>query len=148
LKILPVKKVLVVTYSQSGQLNDIVANTLKPLEGEVDIAWEHLKARPEYPFPWKDIHFWDAQPECVEMIPGELEPLKFDTNIDYDLIILGYPIWFLSPPIPLTTFLKSEEAKKVMDGKPVITIIGSRNMWVTAQENIKAMISDNGGKLV
>lgn len=142
------KKVLVVTYSQSGQLNEIVSNTLKPLEGEVDITWEHLKPRPDYPFPWKDIHFWDAQPECVEMIPGELEPLKFNSNIEYDLIILGYPIWFLSPPIPLTTFLKSEEAKKVMDGKPILTIIGSRNMWVAAQENIKAMISDNGGKLV
>ncbi len=142
------KKVLVVTYSQSGQLDEIVSNTLKALEGEVDIIWEHLRPSPEYPFPWKDIHFWDAQPECVEMIPGELEPLKFDTNIDYDLIILGYPIWFLSPPIPLTTFMKSEEAKKVMNGKPIITIIGSRNMWVTAQENIKAMISENGGKLV
>lgn len=142
------KKVLVVTYSQSGQLDEIVSNTLKALEGEVDIIWEHLRSSPEYPFPWKDIHFWDAQPECVEMIPGELEPLKFDTNIDYDLIILGYPIWFLSPPIPLTTFMKSEEAKKVMNGKPIITIIGSRNMWVTAQENIKAMISENGGKLV
>lgn len=142
------KKVLVVTYSQSGQLDEIVSNTLKALEGEVDIVWEHLRSSPEYPFPWKDIHFWDAQPECVEMIPGELEPLKFDTNIDYDLIILGYPIWFLSPPIPLTTFMKSEEAKKVMNGKPIITIIGSRNMWVTAQENIKAMISENGGKLV
>jgi len=143
-----VKKVLVVTYSQSGQLNEIVSNTLKTLEGKVDITWEHLKPRPDYPFPWKDIHFWDAQPECVEMIPGELEAMKFDTNIDYDLIILGYPIWFLSPPIPLTTFLKSEEAKKVMNGKPIISIIGSRNMWVTAQENIKAMINDNGGKLV
>lgn len=142
------KKVLVVTYSQSGQLDEIVSNTLKALEDEVDIIREHLRPSPEYPFPWKDIHFWDAQPECVEMIPGELEPLKFDTNIDYDLIILGYPIWFLSPPIPITTFMKSEEAKKVMNGKPIITIIGSRNMWVTAQENIKAMISENGGKLV
>lgn len=142
------KKVLVVTYSQSGQLNDIVTNTLKRIEGEVDITWEHLKARPEYPFPWKDIQFWDAQPECVEMIPGELEPMNFDTNTNYDLIILGYPIWFLSPPIPLTTFLKSEEAKKVMKGKPIITIIGSRNMWVAAQENIKDMISDNEGILV
>jgi len=143
-----VKKVLVVTYSQSGQLNDIVANTIKPFEGKVDIIWEHLKPKPDYPFPWKDIHFWDAQPECVEMIPGELEPMNFDTNGDYDLIILGYPIWFLSPPIPITTFLKSDEAKKVMNGKPIVTIIGSRNMWVTAQENIKQMINDIGGNLV
>jgi hypothetical protein len=62
-------------------------------------------------------------------------------------VIIGYPIWFLSPPIPLTTFLKSEEGKKVLNGKPVVTIIGSRNMWAMAQEEIKKMIAEAGGKL-
>jgi hypothetical protein len=143
-----VKKILVVTYSQSGQLNSIVANVIKALQGNVQIHWEHLKPLPDYPFPWKDIQFWDAQPECVEMIPSKLEPFGFNSYEDFDLIILGYPIWFLSPPIPLTTFLKSDEARLVMKGKPVITIIGSRNMWVGAQENVKAMLADVGAKLV
>ena len=60
---------------------------------------------------------------------------------------MGYPIWFLSPPIPITTFLKSTEGKKVLNGKPVVTVIGSRNMWVMAQEEIKKMIFEAGGKL-
>lgn len=142
------KNILVVTYSQSGQLNSIVDNVLKSLNDTSNIYREYLKPKPEFPFPWGGSSFWDAMPESVEMIPSKNETLEFDTTIDYDLIILGYPIWFLSPPIPLTTFLKSTEAKKVMNGKPIVTIIGSRNMWVGAQENIKTMISDNGGKLV
>lgn len=142
------KNILVVTYSQSGQLNSIVDNVLKSLNDSSNIYREYLKPKPEFPFPWGGSSFWDAMPESVEMIPSKNETLEFDTTIDYDLIILGYPIWFLSPPIPLTTFLKSTEAKKVMNGKPIVTIIGSRNMWVGAQENIKTMISDNGGKLV
>ncbi len=141
------KKILVVTYSQSGQLNSIVSNVMRAVQGKAQIHWEHLKPIPEFPFPWKDIRFWDAQPECVEMIPSGLQAFDFNPDEDFDLIILGYPIWFLSPPIPLTTFLKSDEAKQVMRGKPIITIIGSRNMWVSAQEDIKGMVADNGGNL-
>jgi len=141
------KRVLVVTYSQSGQLDDIVDNIINPLKGQVQIFREKLKPYPDFPFPWKDISFWDAMPESVRMIPSELEPLELDPNQEYDLIILGYPIWFLSPPIPLTTFLKSKTAKKVMSAKPVVTVIGSRNMWVGAQEDIKKMIAENGGLL-
>ena len=143
-----VKNVLVITYSQSGQLDSIVDNILSAFGDDVRIHRHSLKPVPAFPFPWKDIHFWDAMPESVEMIPSKLEPLDIDTQTDYDLIILGYPIWYLSPPIPLTTFLKSAEAKAVLDGKPVVTVIGSRNMWVGAQEDIKKMLAEAGGKLV
>ena len=141
------KKILVVTYSQSGQLDEIVSNITKHFPSEIQIHHEKLIPVPAYPFPWKGISFYDAMPECVEMIPSEIEPVSFNPNEEYDLIILGYPIWFLSPPIPLTTFLKSIEAKKVMNGKPVITIIGARNMWVMAQEDIKKMILENSANL-
>ena len=141
------KKVLVITYSQSGQLDEIVGNILKPLRDEVEIFYEKLKPIPDYPFPWTDITFWDAMPESVRMIPSGIEPLNIDPSKEYDLIILGYPVWFLSPPIPITSFLKSEAAKEILKGKPVLTVIGSRNMWVGAQEDIKKMILEAGGFL-
>ncbi|MEJ2594715.1 MAG: dialkylresorcinol condensing enzyme DarA [bacterium] len=141
------KKVLVVTYSQSGQLETIVENILKPIQGHVSVDHERLRPIPGFPFPWTDMNFWDAMPESVRMIPSTLAPLKVDQQIDYDLIILGYPIWFLSPPIPMTTFLKSDDGKRILQGKPVVTVIGSRNMWVGAQEDMKRLISDAGGKL-
>lgn len=141
------KKVLIVTFSQSGQLDEIVSNIATEFSDDIHIHYEKLKPVPEFPFPWKDISFYDAMPESVRMIPANNEPPSFNPNEDFDLIILGYPIWFLSPPIPLTTFLKSNEAKRVMEGKPVITVIGARNMWVMAQEDIKKMIKDNGGLL-
>jgi hypothetical protein len=91
--------------------------------------------------------FWDAMPESVRMIPSGVEDLDVKPGDDYDLVILGYPIWFLSPPIPLTSFLKSAKAKELLNGKPVVTVIGARNMWVGAQEDIKKMIADIGGIL-
>ncbi|MFK5855425.1 MAG: dialkylresorcinol condensing enzyme DarA [Bacteroidota bacterium] len=139
------KKVLIITFSQSGQLDEIVSNITDQFPEDIQLHYEKLKPIPSFNFPWKGTTFYDAMPESVRMIPAKLEPLSFNPNEDFDLIILGYPIWFLSSPIPITTFLKSKEAKMVMKGKPIITVIGARNMWVTAQEDIKKMIKDNGG---
>lgn len=141
------KKVLVITYSQSGQLDEIVENILRPLEGKVQLFYEKLKPIPDYPWPWHGTSFWDAMPECVRHVPSELEPLSVNPDENYDLIILGYPIWFLSPPVPVTTFLKSEYGKKLLKDTTVVTVIGARNMWVGAQEDIKKMIIEAGGKL-
>jgi flavodoxin len=141
------KKVLVVTYSQSGQLNEITDNIIKGLNGKVEIVKENLQPDPPYPFPWTDVSFWDAMPDAVDLIPAKLKPFSFNPDDNFDLIILGFPIWFLSPAIPITSFLKSPEAAKVMKGKPVVTVIGARNMWVNAQEDIKKMIANNGGRL-
>ena len=110
------KRVLIVTFSQSGQLDKIVSNISNYLPDNIDVHYERLKPIPPFPFPWKDISFYDAMPESVKMIPSNLEHLTFNPETDFDLIILGFPIWFLSSPIPLTTFLKSDEAKRVMVG--------------------------------
>ena len=71
---------------------------------DISIHYEKLKPIPTFNFPWKGNSFYDAMPESVQMIPAKLEPMSFNPNDDFDLIILGYPIWFLSSPIPLTTF--------------------------------------------
>ncbi|RLD91466.1 MAG: hypothetical protein DRJ09_00950 [Bacteroidetes bacterium] len=142
------KKILVVTYSQSGQLNEIVDNVVKTFNSDVQIVIEHLQPDPLFPFPWTNISFWDAMPDAVSLIPHKLKPFAFNPDEDFDLIMLGFPVWFLSPAIPMTSFLKSPEAAKVMKNKPVVTVIGARNMWVNAQEDIKKMIANNGGRLV
>jgi hypothetical protein len=77
----------------------------------------------------------------------EVEPLK-DLADDYDLIILGYTIWFLSPSIPVTGFMQSEQAKKLFNNKPVVTLIACRDMWVMAQEKMKTLLSDVGATLI
>ena len=142
------KKVLVVTYSQSGQLNEIVDNVVKTFSNDVQVVVERLQPDPPFPFPWTNIGFWDAMPDAVSLIPHKLKPFAFNPDEDFDLIILGFPVWFLSPAIPMPSFLKSPEVAKVIKDKPVVTVIGARNMWVNAQEDVKRMIIGNGGRLV
>lgn len=143
------KKILVVYYSQTGQLTEIVKSVLAPMEKSQDVSlvFEELKPKKPFPFPWTSRQFCDVFPESFQEIPCELEPFSFNTDDDFDLIILAYTVWYMSPSIPVTSFLKSLEAKKVISNKPVLTIIGCRNMWLLAQEKVKTRIFDIGGKI-
>ena len=89
----------------------------------------------------------DCFPESIYLDPPQIEDIKDDTN-DYDLVIITYQVWFLSPSLPTTAFLKSEYAKNKLKNKPVITLIGCRNMWVMAQEKIKKLLKDIDAKLI
>lgn len=90
---------------------------------------------------------FDAMPETVLEEPIQLEPLNIPGS-DYDLIVLGYQPWFLSPSLPVTALLKSDEFKTVVQGKPVVTIVGSRNMWINSQISINRLVEQAGAKVV
>ncbi len=142
------KKALVVYYTQSGQLKEIVDAVCGPLAEDFDFSYEALKPQPEFPFPWPGMTFYQAFPESVQEIPCRLEPFGFDPDEDFDLVVLAYQPWYLSASIPFTSFLKSAEAARVLKGKPVITILGCRNMWIMAQERVRKRIAALGGNLV
>ena len=48
------KKVLVVYYTQTGQLREIVDSITSPLaeKDDIKIVFEELKPKPAFPFPW------------------------------------------------------------------------------------------------
>lgn len=142
------KKILIIHYSQTGQLTDIVNSVTSCFKDNEDvlITWEKIKPKPAFPFPWKATQFCDVFPESVRGISCQIEPVRFDPNEDYDLIILAYQVWFLAPSMPITAFLDSSAAR-VMKGRPVLTIIGCRNMWLLAHETVKQKIIESGGSL-
>jgi len=145
-----VKKILVIYYSQTGQLKNILNSILLPFinNPSFTIHFEEIKPKREFSFPWKILNFFDAFPESVLESPIEIEPISFNTDEDYDLIILGYQPWYLSPSLPVTSFLQTEECKKVFNNRNIVTVIGCRNMWLMSQEKIKKRILNIGGKLV
>lgn len=140
------KKILVANYSQTGQLDEVVTNFLKPLE---NVIIDRVKITPKvpFPFPWRMESFFDAMPETVLEEAIELNPVDY-SFAEYDLIILGYQPWFLSPSLPVTALLQSPQFQKLLKGKPVITIIGSRNMWLNSQESVKVYLKNAGARLV
>jgi hypothetical protein len=144
------KKVLVIHYSQTGQLSRVVRRFTEPLDAaeDVQVDYENLRPVNEYPFPWPFFKFLDTFPECVYLDPDPIEPLAIAPDADYDLVIIAYQVWFLSPSLPITAFLQSEEARTLLRDKPVITVIACRNMWLMAQEEMKQLLSGVGARLV
>jgi hypothetical protein len=144
------KKILVISYSQTGQLRDIVDSVVSPLQRAEGIEVTRLELKPvkPFPFPWPFWYFFNTFPECVYEQPEPIEALQFDANAEFDLIILAYTVWFLSPNMPTMAFLQSDTAKRLMHGKPVMTLIGCRNMWLIAQERVKFYLNKLGAKLV
>ncbi len=120
-------------------MDEICGSFLRPFSSH---SIDHVKVKPlkPFPFPWTPGSFFDAMPETVLEEPVELEPLMIPT-VDYDLIVLGYQPWFLSPSLPTSSLLRDEEFKKAVKGKPVVSIIGSRNMWVSSQHSVNSLMS-------
>ena len=142
------KKVLAVYFTQTGQLEDIVDRLTVPFTGDNNITIEKLRIYPEkeFPFPWTSPAFFDAMPESVDGTPVPLKPFEHKEN-RYDLIILGYQPWFLSPSIPISSLLQHPDFLPLLKDTPVVTISGCRNMWINAQEKIKKRLKDAGARL-
>ena len=145
-----VKRVLVLAYSQTGQLADIIRRIIEPLQSDpgISVHVETLRPVVPYPFPWPIFRFLDAFPESAHMVPPELQPLTLTGEEDFDLVILPYQVWFLAPSLPITAFLKHPAAARVLKGKPVVTVIACRNMWLLAHEKMKTMLAACGARLL
>lgn len=146
------KNILVIYYSQTGQLEDIVKNVAKPFESnteEYNVTYYNIQLKQDFAFPWSSDVFFDTFPESYLQIPSEILPPSEEVlNKKYDLIIFGYQVWYLTPSIPIISFLKSGYAEKLLKDTPVVTISATRNMWMLSQEKLKVYLKDMKSKLV
>jgi len=143
------KRVLLVYFSQSGQLARVARSLVSPLAEADDMVLVEEVLRPirPYPFPWSFWSFLEVMPETVLLEPPPLQPLAVRAEERFDLIVLAYQVWYLAPSGPMTAFLKSETGRKLVRGRPMVTVIACRNMWLAAQETVKRLIQEAGGRL-
>lgn len=146
------KRVLCLYFSQTGQLENIVRSLTTPLaqDDRIELVLAEIRPQQSFPFPWPFTTFFNTFPETVYADPVAVEPLPFsDEELQgFDLVILGYQVWFLSPSLPIASFLQSRQAEILLRDKPVITVIGCRNMWLMAQETMKTRLAELGARLI
>tara|TARA_R110002012_G_scaffold322083_1_gene554845 strand:+ start:25009 stop:25941 length:933 start_codon:yes stop_codon:yes gene_type:complete len=144
------KQVLVIYYSQSGQLTEILNNIVSSMKND-ETAFTYLNIAMEdpFPFPWNKEQFFGVFPETFRQEPRPIKPISESIlNKKYDLILFGYAVWYLTASLPATSFLATPEAKKLLKSTPVITVIGCRNMWIMAQEKLKFKLQELNANLV
>lgn len=142
------KKVLVLHYSQTGQLTNIVESFLSGFTAaEIMVEQVFIQPKNDFPFPWKSDSFFATMPDSVLLKGCEIVLPEF-TSKKYDLVVLAYQPWFLSPSIPVTGALLHSNVQAVLQNTPVVTIIGARNMWLNAQQKIKHLLKQANAVLV
>lgn len=139
------KQILVVYYTQSGQLERSARAVSEPLRA-AGHAVDELRLEPAqpYPFPWGFWSFLDVFPESVSLDPPALKPWR--ARACYDLVLLCYSPWFLSPAPPTTAFLKSDAGRALLKDTPVVTLTANRGMWVLAQEQVRQLLAEAGAR--
>lgn len=141
-------RILALYYSQSGQLRDILQHITQDIGDRAAIDFVQIEPEQPFPWPWNAYAFFDTMPETVAHVPVAIKPLPVSvTQKEYDLVLFGYQPWFLNPSLPVSSFLQSEHAAFLKD-KPVVTVIGCRNMWLHGQEKVKYYLQNTGARLV
>lgn len=138
------KRVLVIGYSQTGQLDRVLDAFSQPLvaASEIDVVRASIRPAQPYPFPWSFMTFFDQFPEAVNLDTIALEPMAIEGS--FDLVILGYQPWFLSPSLPTTSFLKSPQAAELLRDTALITLVACRNMWGQAHLDMATLLQPLG----
>jgi menaquinone-dependent protoporphyrinogen IX oxidase len=67
---------------------------------------------------------------------------------DYDLVCLGSPTWFFTTNMPLRSYLKSEEARAVLTGKPFAVYVVCRRYWSVNLKEVRKLGTAQGGEYV
>jgi hypothetical protein len=142
-----VRRILVIYYSQSGEVERATAAFVECLvDAGHQITLAPIAPVTTYPYPWRSVRrFFDAMPEAVVGLAPEIEAPNFDPTDRFDLAIVAYPVWFLSPAPVIEGFLRSEHAM-ALRGTEVITVTVCRAMWQRASERMKQLLAIGGAR--
>lgn len=143
-----VQQIAVIYYTQTGQLRHLAEQVISSFPPNYKVDFLNIESKRKFAFPWNSLSFFDAMPECVLEEGGEVTLHGYDGNKKYDLVILAFQPWFLSPSLPVTGFMQSDLAHVLLNGSKVVTLIGARNMWLNAQEKIKKHLIRLNAQLV
>ena len=130
-------KVLVAYFSASGVTEGVAKQLAEVTGGDLH------KIQPEQPYTEADLDWRDKQSRSsVEMNDKNSRPAITDklTNMqDYDVVYVGFPIWWYTAPTIINTFMESYDFK----GKTVIPFATSGGSDIKkACEDLKAAYPD------
>ena len=93
-------------------------------------------------------------PDMLSVLPaqkrgatGEIQTPDTVRNGDYDLICIGSPTWWQTVSMPMRSFLKSGEARKLLSGKPFAVFVVCRQYWLENLTAVRELAEEQGGRL-
>jgi menaquinone-dependent protoporphyrinogen IX oxidase len=153
----PKPSVLFVYYShtqQSLRVADAMADVLRQRGCDVALAGIEL-TDPRYAAKFDKFPFRHAVLDLLTVLPaqtrrstGQIRIPEVAREGDYDLVCFGSPTWWFKTNLPLRSYLKSDEAGKVLSGKPFAAYVVCRRYWSINLRTVKKLGTRQGGEYI
>lgn len=149
------QRVLIAYYSYTDQTRlaaEAMGEALEKHGWEVDIRdIELIDQRYAPGFPMKP--FWrKLLGLLLPSLLGRVVEVRFSldglTDKHFDLICIGSPTWWLSPAIPVRSFLKTTEAHELISGKPFAVFVVCRAFWKRNARIVRKLGRRIGGRFL
>lgn len=151
------KRVLLLSYSYTGQSRAALAAAAEVFAErgcEVDDAGIEF-TDPRYADTFSRFPMRSVWPDMLSVLPAQTRratgEIRTPTDIlaqDFDLVCIGSPTWWSTTSMPVRTFLESEEARKVLDGKPFAVFVVCRRYWRENYKTVRKLGEKQGGRFV
>jgi hypothetical protein len=89
------------------------------------------------------------------MMPAQLRSATGEIRIpdeakdgEYDLVCIGSPTWWIKTSVPVRSFLKSDTAGRLLDGKRFAAFVVCRRYWSINLKAVKKLGTKRGGEYV
>ena len=131
-------KKLVAYFSASGVTADAAKKIAQATNADL------YEIRPEVPYTAADLNWQDTKSRSsVEMNDKSFRPALADKNAkanEYDVIFLGFPIWWYTAPTIINTFLESYD----LSGKTIMMFATSGSSgFEKSVVDLKASVDDS-----
>jgi hypothetical protein len=147
--------VLFVYYTHTNQAQrvcDSMAEVLRARGCEVSTAGIEF-IDPKYSKNFKTFPFKHAVFSILPLLWPQLRRKTGQIGIpdnakagSYDLVCFGSPTWFFRTCMPLRSYLKSDEARTVLAGKPFSAYIVCRRYWSINLKEVRKIGTSQGGE--
>jgi len=93
--------------------------------------------------------------DVVGMLPAQLRGATGEIEIpaeakegDYDLVCIGSPTWFFRQSVPIRSYLESDEAARLLEGKRFSAFVVCRRYWRQNLKSVRKVGTKLGGQWV
>jgi menaquinone-dependent protoporphyrinogen IX oxidase len=150
-------KVLLLYYTYTQQalrVAESVRDVLRERGCDVSLAAiEFTDARymdrfTRFPLRHAYLDIFGMLPAQLRRATGEIRIPDEARETDYDLVCIGSPTWWLTTCMPIRSFLKSDDAGRLLKGKRFAGYVVCRRYWNNNLKTVRTLGTEHGGEWV
>jgi hypothetical protein len=116
---------------------------------EIEFTDPRYRARFErFPFKHRYLDLFRMLPAQLRRATGEIRIPAQAEHGDYDLVVIGSPTWWLTTCMPIRSYLKSDAAATLLNGKSVAAFVVCRRYWKNNLKTVQTLAERNGATCV